>query len=189
MAHPITLSFTDDLSRNRLTVAFRWLLVIPHLIWLFIWGIAVFFAIVANWFATLFAGTSPQGLHDFIAQYLRYSTHVNGYLYFLADPYPGFLGDRPYDADLSIAPPARQNRWITFFRGILSIPAHIVAYFLGLLLAVLWVIAWVVGMITGAIPEGMRNLIAWIIRFSQQTYGYVMLLTDRYPNFGIDPHS
>ena len=125
MEHPITLSFTDDLRRNRLTVGFRWLLVIPHLIWLTIWGIAVFFAVIANWFATLFAGQTPQGLHDFIAQYLRYSTHVNGYLYFLADPYPGFLGDRPYDADLSIAPPAPQNRWITGFRVILVDPgAH-----------------------------------------------------------------
>jgi Domain of unknown function (DUF4389) len=189
MDHPIRLSFTDDLRRNRLTVAFRWLLVIPHLIWLTIWGIAVFFAVIANWFATLFAGTSPQGLHDFIAQYLRYATHVNGYLYFLADPYPGFLGDRPYDADLSIAPPARQNRWITGFRAILAIPAHIVAYFLGILLGILWIIAWIVGIFAGRIPQGMRDLIAWIIRFNQQTYGYVMILTDRYPSFSTDPHA
>jgi hypothetical protein len=81
MEHPIRLRVTDDLRRNRLTVGFRWLLVIPHLIWLFIWGIAVFFAVVVSWFATLFAGQTPKGLHDFIAQYLRYSTHVNGYLY------------------------------------------------------------------------------------------------------------
>src|SRR5215210_6238965 len=141
--HPIQLRVTDDLRRNRLTVGFRWLLVIPHLIWLTIWGIAVFFAVIISWFATLFAGQAPQGLHDFIAQYLRYATHVNGYLYFLADPYPGFLGDQPYDVDLEIAPPARQNRWITAFRGILAIPAHIVAYVLSILLGVLWIVAWV----------------------------------------------
>jgi Domain of unknown function (DUF4389) len=186
MDHPIQLSVTDDLRRNRLTVAFRWLLVIPHAIWLAIWGIAVFFAVIISWFATLFAGTTPQGLHDFIAQYLRYSTHVNGYLYFLADPYPGFLGDRPYDADLTIAPPARQNRWITGFRLILAIPALIVLYVLGILQSVLWLIAWVVGIFMGAIPLGMRNLIAWIIRFTQQTSGYLMLLMDRYPSFSTE---
>lgn len=187
MEHPISLSVTDDLRRNRLTVGFRWLLVIPHAIWLMIWGIAVSLAVIISWFATLFAGTTPQGLHDFIAQWLRYSTHVNGYLYFLADPFPGFLGDRPYDADLSVAPPAPQNRWITGFRPILAIPALIVLYVLGILLSVMWLIAWVVGIFAGAIPLGMRNLIAWIIRFNQQTGGYLMLLTDRYPSFGTDP--
>jgi Domain of unknown function (DUF4389) len=187
MDHPISLSVTDDLSRNRWTVGFRWLLVIPHLIWLTLWGIAVSFAVIASWFATLFAGTTPQGLHDFIAQYLRYSTHVNGYLYFLADPYPGFLGDRPYGADLSIAPPAPQNRWITGFRLIVAIPALIVAYVIGILLAFMWLVAWVVGIVMGAIPLGMRNLIAWCVRFIQQTNGYLMLLTDRYPDFSTDP--
>ena len=96
---------------------------------------------------------------------------------------------RPYDADLSIAPPARQNRWITGFRAILAIPAHIVAYFLGILLGIMWIIAWIVGIFAGRIPEGMRNLIAWIIRFHQQTYGYGMILTDRYPSFSTDPHA
>ena len=32
-SHPIHLVVTDDLSRNRLTVFFRAILVIPHLIW------------------------------------------------------------------------------------------------------------------------------------------------------------
>jgi hypothetical protein len=32
-AHPIGLIVTDDLKRSRLTVFFRLLLVIPHLIW------------------------------------------------------------------------------------------------------------------------------------------------------------
>jgi Domain of unknown function (DUF4389) len=187
--HPIQLRVTDDLRRNRLTVGFRWLLVIPHLIWLTIWGIAVFFAVIISWFATLFAGQTPQGLHDFIAQYLRYATHVNGYLYFLADAYPGFLGDQPYDVDLEIAPPARQNRWITAFRGILAIPAHIVAYVLSILLGVLWLVAWIVGIFTGQIPLGLRNLIAWCIRFTQQSYAYVMFLTDRYPSFSADPNA
>ncbi len=72
-------------------------------------GNRVLFAIIVSWFATLFAGQTPAGLHNFIAQYLRYSTQVYGYLLFLADPYPGFLGDRPYGADLVIAPPARRT--------------------------------------------------------------------------------
>ncbi len=135
-AHPISMTLTDDLERNRLTVLVRLILVIPHLIWLSIWGIAVFFAVIISWFATLFAGQTPLGLHNFIAQYLRYGVQVYGYLLFLADPYPGFLGDRPYGADLVVAPPAPQNRWITGFRGILVIPALIVSSLLGYLIEI-----------------------------------------------------
>jgi hypothetical protein len=189
MGHPIVLSVTDDLRRTRLTVAFRLILVIPHLIWLSLWGIVVYFAVIVSWFATLFAGTTPKGLHDFIAQYLRYATQVYGYLLFLADPYPGFLGDRPYDADLTIAPPQPQNRWITGFRLILGIPALVVAYVLGYLVQVLSIIAWFVCLFTGAMPLGLRNLMAWIVRFGAQTHGYMALLTDRYPNFSTDPFS
>jgi len=37
--HPIRLVVTDDLQRNRLTVFFRLILAIPHLIWVTVWGI------------------------------------------------------------------------------------------------------------------------------------------------------
>jgi hypothetical protein len=185
--HPIRLVLSDDLERNRLTVFFRLILVIPHIIWLSLWGIVVFFAIIGSWFATLFAGQTPLGLHNFIAQYIRYSVHVYGYLLFLADPYPGFLGDQPYPADLEVAPPAPQNRWITGFRIILAIPALIVADVLGYLVSVVAIISWFACLFTGAMPLGLRNLTAWIVRFNAQTQGYLALLTDRYPSFSTEP--
>ena len=181
--HPVRLTLSDDLERNRLTVLVRIILVIPHLVWLSIWGIAAFFAIIVNWFATLFSGTSPQGLHDFLAQYLRYYVHVYGYLFFLADPYPGFLGDRAYPSDLEVDPPAPQNRWITFFRMILAIPALIVRSVLQYVLQVIGIIAWIVCLVTGRMPLGLRDITAWIIRFDAQTAAYTWILTERYPSF------
>ena len=50
-AHPIGLIVDDDLQRNRLTVFFRLLLAIPQLIWLGLWGILVYFAVIVAWFA------------------------------------------------------------------------------------------------------------------------------------------
>lgn len=185
--HPIRLTLSDDLSRNRLTVFFRLILVIPHLIWLGLWGIVVGLAVIVSWFATLFAGQTPAGLHNFIAQYLRYTTQVYGYILFLADPYPGFLGDRDYPADLIVAPAAPQNRWKTAFRLILAIPAAIVTNVLQYLVYALAVIAWFACLFTGAMPLGLRNLVAWVVRFNAQTNGYLLLLTDRYPNFSTDP--
>lgn len=187
MSHPIRLTVTDDLRRTRLTVAFRIILAIPHFLWLALWGILAEIAVIISWFATLFAGTTPTGLHNFIAQYTRYTTQVVGYVLLLADPYPGFLGDRVYDADLEIAPPAPQNRWKTGFRFILAIPALIVASVLRYLVIVIAIIAWFACLFTGAMPLGLRNITAWIVRFTQQTNGYVFLLTDRYPSFSTDP--
>ena len=57
--HPIRLVVSDDLKRTRLTVFFRLILVIPHLIWLSLWGIVVYLAVIVSWFATLFAGRTP----------------------------------------------------------------------------------------------------------------------------------
>src|SRR5947208_9986433 len=88
--HPVRLHITDDLRRTRLTAFFRLLLAIPHFLWLMLLAIVVFLAAIGNWFATLFKGRSPLGLHTFLAGYLRYSTHVSAYLFLIADPFPGF---------------------------------------------------------------------------------------------------
>src|SRR2546423_12907689 len=101
--HPIRLSVTDDLQRNRLTVFFRLLLVIPHVFWVVLWGVIVLLAWIVAWFATLFMGRMPDGLHQFMAGFLRYFTHVRAYMFLLADPFPGFGGKAGYP----IAPQGR----------------------------------------------------------------------------------
>jgi hypothetical protein len=185
--HPIELRLSDDLERTRLTVFFRLILVIPHLIWLTLWGIATFFATIASWFATLINGQTPDGLHAFIAQYIRYGTQVSGYFFLVADPYPTFSGNAPYPTDAAIAPPAPQNRWTVAFRIILAIPVWIVAGVLNYLMEIVAFIAWFVCVFTARMPLGMRNLQAWCLRFHLQTWAYVALLTDRYPSFNTQP--
>jgi len=76
-SHPIGLIVDDDLKRSRLTVFFRLLLAIPLAIWLAIWGIAVYVAVLIAWFVALFTGRLPEGLHEFIARYLRALTHLS----------------------------------------------------------------------------------------------------------------
>src|SRR6202040_2721505 len=88
--HPIGLIVTDDLRRSRLTVFFRLLLAIPHLIWVSLWGIVTEIVVLIAWFAALFTGRVPDGLHNFIASFLRYSIRVTAYVFLLADPFPPF---------------------------------------------------------------------------------------------------
>ena len=39
----------------------------------------------------------------------------------------------------------------------------------------------------GRMHEGMRDLSAWMLQYELQTYGYLFLLTGRYPSFSGGP--
>ena len=183
--HPIRLVVADDLQRNRLTSFFRLILAIPHLIWLALWGIVAVLAAIANWVATLIYGKSPGGLHNFLATFLRYQTHVYAYVLLISDPFPGFGGKPGYPIDLEIDSPQSQNRWTVGFRVILAIPAFIVSGILGYLNRALGIFSWVLAVLMGRVPEGLRNFAAFALRYEQQTAAYTSLLTGRYPSFNI----
>jgi hypothetical protein len=183
--HPIRLRIEDDLPRSRLTVFFRLLLFLPHYVWLSLWGIAALVALIVSWFATLVLGRSPKALHRFLSAYVRYQAHAYAFLMLVGNPFPGFTGEPgSYPVDIEIDAPERQNRWITGFRMILGVPAFVVAYMLGIVLYLVAIYGWFVGLALGRMPEGLRNLGAHVVRYWAQTYGYIYLLTDRYPFSG-----
>jgi hypothetical protein len=182
---PVGLRVEDDLRRSRLTVFFRLLLTIPHIVWLLLWGIAVFLALIVAWFATLALGRLPTAFHRFFSAYLRYETHVFAFLLLVANPFPGFVGaPGTYPVDVEIGPPERQSRWKTLFRLFLAIPAALLNSALGGPLYVAAVFNWFVGLFLGRVPEGLRNLGAYVLRYSAQFYAYLYLLTDSYPYSG-----
>jgi Domain of unknown function (DUF4389) len=186
MSHPIRVIVNDDLQRNRLTVFFRLILAIPLFLWLTLWGVIALLAAVVNWFATLFAGRSPEGLHGFLATFLRFTTHVRAYVLLIADPYPGFTGrEGSYPIDLEVAPPEEQSRLTVFFRLILAIPALLLTNILSNLSQLLAVFSWFIALVMGRVPEGLRNFAALALRFETQTYAYVLLLTQRYPSLNV----
>ena len=102
--HPIGLIVTDDLKRNRLTVFFRLLLAIPHFIVVILWAVLTDLVVLVAWFAALFTGQVPDGLHNFIANWLRYATRVTAYVFLLTDPFPPFGAAGSYPVDARIAP-------------------------------------------------------------------------------------
>jgi hypothetical protein len=186
MEHPITLVVADDLRRSRLTVFFRGLLAIPPFIWLMLWGIAAFVAHIIAWFAALFTKRVPVGIHNFLAHYVRYQVHVYAYATLTANPFPGFTGaEGTYPIDLQVAPPEDQNRWTVFFRIILAIPALILSGAMNYLIEIVAFFAWFVCLFTGKMPEGMRNVLAYTIRYHAQTQAYYSLVTPRYPSLNV----
>jgi hypothetical protein len=202
--HPVHLVISDDLRRKRLTVFFRLILVLPHYLWLAIWGIGALFAALANWVATLVAGRPPAGLHRFLGLYVKYSTQVYAYLYLAADPYPPFDGRPGYPVDVEIAPPEPQSRPKVAFRLILVIPALLLAASLfgepnlgynrwrsgneatfndgvGIVHAAAF-LGWFASVAWRRMPHGLRDSVAWGVGYGAQLWAYLFVLTDRYPD-------
>ena len=69
----------------------KWLLAIPHYIVLFFLDIAVFFVVIAMWFAILFTGRYPRGIFSFVEGVFRWHNRVVAYAFVLVtDRYPPF---------------------------------------------------------------------------------------------------
>jgi hypothetical protein len=195
----------QDLQRNRLTVFFRAVLAIPHLIWLALWGIVVFFLAIANWLATLIKGQSPETLHRYLTAYVNYNVHVYSYLYVAANRYPGFTGDPGYEVDMEFDRPAPQRRWTVALRLFLMLPVLILAAVIsgtgglpqydpsasstattGLqivgITSTAGVIAWFYSLFRGRAPEGVTRLLWYALHFGALAWSYIFVLTDSYPS-------
>jgi hypothetical protein len=92
----VRVDFRPQLTdRNRLTVAFRIILVIPHLIVLAFLAIAVAVVTLIAWFAVLFTGRWPDGMRGFVLDVARWYLRVQAYLLLLTDDYPPFAFGTP----------------------------------------------------------------------------------------------
>jgi hypothetical protein len=182
-AHPVAIAVRDDLGRPRLLVAFRFLLVIPHLLWLALWAVPAALAVAAAWVLALVLGRVPRFLHRFLAAFVRTTTHVWAFLYVVGRPFPGFVGrEGSYPIDLTIAPPARQRRLGVLARALLVLPALVLSFAYSGVLTVVAVMGWLAALVTGRMPPGLRDLGAAALRYQAQVYGYLFLLTSRYPD-------
>ena len=77
-------------DRNRVTVGFRLILVIPSAIVLVALWIAASVIIIIGLFAVLFTGRWPQGMRDFVVKVIRFHLRFEAYLVLLTDRYPPF---------------------------------------------------------------------------------------------------
>jgi hypothetical protein len=80
-------------NRNRLTTAFRLILVIPHLVVLAVLTFAAIVVGIIAAFAVLFTGSWPEGMRTFVVGWLRWALRVNAYMVLLTDEYPPFSLD------------------------------------------------------------------------------------------------
>ena len=89
--YPSSIEIVDPAGpRDRLTVAVRLLMVIPHAFVLFFVLLAWCVTTIVAWFAILFTGAYPQGMYEFGVGALRLVIRVQAYVLLLVDEYPPF---------------------------------------------------------------------------------------------------
>ena len=130
----------------------------------------------------LASGRVPRPLWRFLAAYVRYTAHLDAFVYMVGGPFPGFTGAQgSYPIDLTTAEPGPQRRLVTLFRVFLAVPALMLSSAYYGVLFVIALLGWFASLATGRMPAGMRDLGAAAIRYGTQTFAYLLLVTDRYP--------
>ena len=207
--YPVSITIEPQYrNRDRLTVALRLLLAIPHII--LVGGIGLSFAArngqtdttsltgetgllggvawllaIVSWFTIVIAGEHLNVIRRYTRFYLRWRVRAVAYMMLLEDRYPPF-GDHPYPASLTLSDPALpRDRLTVGFRIILAIPHFIVLFFLVFAWWVTSFVAWIVILVTADYPQGLYDfgvgVFAWLIRVE----AYVLLLVDEYPPFSL----
>jgi hypothetical protein len=198
-AYPVSFDVDRQLSdRNRLTVAFRIILAIPHVALVggaiigfgFSWwstggavGTAAGVMAVIAWFGVVFVAVHPRGLWDFAAFYLRWRSRSVPYLMLLRDEYPPF-GEGSYPTSFAVSwPDIPRNRWSVGLRIFYVIPHLIVLIFLNLAWVVTSIVAWFAILITGSYPGGLYGFAVGVMRWDLRVEAYLLLMRDEYPPF------
>ncbi|HEX6388437.1 MAG TPA: DUF4389 domain-containing protein [Solirubrobacteraceae bacterium] len=184
MSYPIAYAADMPAERNRLTVFFRLLMMIPIAIVGFFYIIGAFFCILIAWFALVFTGRYPDGLYGFVRGVAQFMTRMNGYAYLQTDVYPPFdTGEHPeYPIRLSIPEqPEEQNRMTVIFRLILFIPVYIIQYAFSIAAQLVAIVMWFAALFTGKSPEGLHNALTFLLGYYARSMAYAALLTDKWP--------
>jgi hypothetical protein len=185
----LDLEAPDEIARWRPLV--HWLLAIPHFAVLYVLAIVQRVVLVISFFAILFTGAMPEGLFGFNAMVLRYQWRVTSYALFMRESYPEFAfpmeptdpGTEP--ARVSVQPAPKLSRGLIFVKWLLAIPHYIVLVLLYVAVYVVVIIGFFAVIITGAWPEGMRNFVVGVMRWSSRVSMYILLMTDQYPPFSL----
>jgi hypothetical protein len=187
--YPVQLELQHPLKVPRLLALFSWLLAIPHIIVLYILQIVLGVLHLVAFVTILFTAKIPKGVFDIMVMVLRYSWRVSSYIFFMRGKYPPFEFT-PSDLDpgtdpalMSVEYPAKLSRLLIFVKWLLLIPHYIVLLLLCIGVLIVWIIAIFAVLITGKWPQGMRNFVVGVMRWSTRVNSYLFLLTDKYPPF------
>jgi hypothetical protein len=205
-AYPVTFTVDYPAQLNRLTTAFRIILVIP---------IAIVLGLVSNgsggWdtggadqaqTATVTAGgilflptllmllfrrKYPGWWFDWNLAFTRFGARVGAYFALLRDEYPSIDEEQAVHLEIERPDGEQLNRWLPLVKWLLVIPHFIVLFFLAVAAIVVTIVAWFAILFTGKYPAGMFDFVVGVMRWAYRVEAYAIILTtDRYPPFSLD---
>ncbi len=206
-AYPARLAIDYPERLNRVTTAFRIILVIPIFVVLstltgasgsFVTGDGNTVVTVAGGLAgsvgiatmlmILFRRRYPRWWFDFALALTRFSTRAAAYGALLSDQYPSTEDEQSVHLDIDYPDVERDlNRWLPLVKWLLAIPHFIVLIFLSILVLFSVVIAWFAILFTGRYPRGLFNFVVGVGRWQNRVLAYaVLMVTDEYPPFSLD---
>jgi hypothetical protein len=176
-------------GRNRLTTFFRYIVAIPWLIVVALYGIGAYIAAVIAWFAIVFTGEYPRGLYDFNAKFVRLSARAAAFLDLATDEYPPFNGDPDDSYPVRVGMPEplpAYDRLKTGLRFIFGIPVYLLGIVQGVIAAVVALIGWFAILFTGQMSDGLFNPLRSALAYQTRASAYWLLLTEDYPPFSLE---
>lgn len=180
-------------DRDRVTVFFRWLLILPVAIFisLFVqaihWGISSFAIVVPVVLTLVFRQIYPSWVLTFNHAIMEFSMRIAAYGLFLTDKYPTIEAN-PSAAVIfpDVEGGKKLNRWLPIVKWFLAIPLYIVGFFYLIYAAVATLVLWLQISITGRTSSWALDANLNTLKFWNRVFGYsVLLVTDEYPSFSL----
>jgi len=123
----------------------------------------------------------PGSLHRFLTAYVRYVGQATAWFYLLSGRYPNPMGTGGHPFAIEVPDRRPQPRRITLLRGVLAIPALLLASAFRIVLSLSAVASWFAALVLGRTTAGLQELGTFCLRYELETLAYVLLLTSRYP--------
>lgn len=201
--YPVQFSVDyPDRELNRVTTAFRILMVVPIAIVLSAVSAGTMrwdsggsttrvvlgaggILFLAPLLMILFRRKYPRWWFDWNLELQRFSNRVGVYLALMDDKYPSTDEHQSVCLDYPYPDVERDlNRWLPLVKWLLAIPHYVVLFFLDIAVIVVVIVAWFAVLFTGRYPRGAFDFAQGVMRWHNRVIAYALVLvTDRYPPF------
>ncbi|HUI73055.1 MAG TPA: DUF4389 domain-containing protein [Spirochaetia bacterium] len=202
--YPVSLEIDYPERLNRLTSAFRIILILPVLGILLLvsapgWGgshhhhvgaplLVGGIVFIPTVLMILFRWKYPKWWFDWNVGLMKFATRVRAYLWLLTDKYPSTDEEQAVHIDIRYPDVQKDLKaGLPLVKWFLAIPHYVCIIGLAIGVVVVVIIAWFAILFTGKYPRGLFNYVVGVMRWSLRVIAYAFLLTtDIYPPFSLE---